>query len=171
MTVVLTGFMGSGKTTVGESLADALALPFVDLDREIERQAGRSIRDIFAQSGEEEFRRLERRQLEAVLDGEARVVAAGGGTLVSPANLELARARSLVVWLNPAFSTLMSRIGPLGKSDRPLFRDEKSVFDLYRQRLDAYRQADIRIDVEAREEPTEVAARVALLMTERMCSI
>jgi len=170
VTVVLTGFMGAGKTTVGEALARALALPFVDLDREIEAESGRSVREIFAESGEPEFRRLERRRLELALAAGDRVIAAGGGTLVEPANLELARARGVVVWLNPPFATLMARIGPLGKLDRPLFRDETAAFDLYRSRLDAYRRADLRIDVDAREEPDEVAARIALRLAEMPCS-
>jgi shikimate kinase len=159
----LTGFMGSGKTTVGRALAAALGWGFVDLDAEVEGRAAMTVREIFARLGEPAFRELEHAALCEVIDraGPA-VVATGGGTFTFERNLALVRGAGRSVWLNPSFATIVRRIGALGKQDRPLFRNEVEALALYRARLDAYREADHRVDVGAEETPEEVAARVAL---------
>lgn len=171
MKVFLTGFMGAGKTTVGELAAARLGVPFVDLDDAVEASAGRTVAELFAGAGEPEFRRLERRALEiaAASPGDA-VVAAGGGTFTVPENLALAKRAGVVVWIHPPFAEIVRRIGALGKPDRPLFRDEAVAFDLYRSRLAAYRQSDVVLDVEAGESAAEVAARLALRLAEVRCS-
>jgi shikimate kinase len=171
MRVLLTGFMGAGKTSVGERLAGLAGWPFVDLDDEIERRAGASVREIFERDGEASFRALEVEALAAALTPDPVVVATGGGTLASGDNLALARARGLVVWLNPAFATIVRRIGGRGKTDRPLFRDEESALALYRERLPAYSGADIKVDIGPEETVEEVAARVRMRLRERGCSI
>jgi len=170
MRIYLMGFMGAGKTTVGKALADRLRWPFLDLDREIESAAGESVRAIFERRGEAAFRALEREALQRSLAQDPLVVASGGGTLLDPANLAAARAGGLTVWLNPPFATIVERIGALGKADRPLFRDETEAWALYRERLPAYQRADLTIDIEARETPDEIAARVALRLAERACA-
>ena len=170
MRVLLTGFMGAGKTTVGRLLAEKLRLPFVDLDAEIEARSGLAVRELFACHGEAEFRRLERQLLVEMLARDPLVMATGGGTLVDPDNLALAKGAGLVIWLNPPFAVIARRIGPLGKRDRPLFPDEAAAFDLYRRRLPAYQRADLQIDVGAAESAPEVAARAALRVSELLCS-
>jgi len=172
MRIFLTGFMGAGKTTVGRRLAALVGLPFVDLDMEIERRAGVTVREIVEGQGEPWFRRLELETLRAVLGaGEGAVIATGGGTLTTEPGTRLIREGGLSVWLNPSFATIVERIGTLGKADRPLFRDEAQVLALYRERLPAYRQADLTVDVGAGEAAEEVAARIALLVRERRCAI
>lgn len=171
MRIVLTGFMGAGKTTVGRELANRLAWPFVDLDERIEARAGATVRELFERDGEAAFRSIEREELAGALAADPAVVATGGGTLAFPANLELARQRGLVVWLNPTFATIVRRMGGRGKEDRPLFRDEESAFALYRQRLAAYGGADLKLDVGEEEAAAEVAARLHLRIRERGCSI
>ena len=163
MRVFLTGFMGSGKTTVGRALSGALGWRFVDLDAEVEARAAMTVREIFARLGEPAFRELEHEALRDVLRGdEPLVVATGGGTFTIERNLDLIRAAGTSVWLNPSFATIVERIGALGKQDRPLFRSEVEALALYQVRLDAYQAADCRIDVGPAETVEEVAARVAV---------
>ncbi|HVS04272.1 MAG TPA: shikimate kinase [Thermoanaerobaculia bacterium] len=161
--------MGSGKTTVGRALAGALGVPFVDLDGVIEAQAGMPVRDIFARQGEPAFRELEHQALVEVSSLPAAVVATGGGTITFPRNLDILHRTGISVWLNPSFATIMRRIGALGKRDRPLFRGEAEALALYRSRLDAYRRADLRVDVGVDETPEEVAARIALRLETSDC--
>ena len=164
MRIYLTGFMGSGKTTVGARLAAALGCRFVDLDGEIEEAAGLQVREIFARDGEEAFRRLEHDALARTLAEPEVVVATGGGTVTLQTNRDLIGRAGLSVWINPPFAVIASRIGGTGKEDRPLFRDEVQALELYRSRLAAYRSADLRVEVGAAEEPAEVAARIRLLL-------
>jgi len=171
MRVVLTGFMGAGKTTVGRRLSELAGIPFVDLDERIEARFGASVREIFAREGEASFRAAEREELERALAPDPAVVATGGGTLTFAGNLELARERGLVVWLHPSFATIARRVGGLGKADRPLFRDETQAFALYRERLPAYAGADLKVDIGDEESADEVAERVRRLLRERGCSI
>jgi shikimate kinase len=165
MRVFLTGFMGSGKTTVGRLLSQRLELPFIDLDQEIERRAGMTVKEIFQQGGEPLFRRLEHDALAAsvAVEREA-VIATGGGTLTVDRNLRLLEGSGVSVWLDPPFSVITERIGGLGKDDRPLFRDESQALALYRSRLPVYRRADLRLGIDPGEAPEEVAARLALLL-------
>ena len=171
MRIFLTGFMGAGKTTVGRRLAELLGVPFVDLDQEIELRAGSTVREIFEQHGEPSFRRLELEALQAVLMSDELVVATGGGTMAGETGARLIHGAGLSVWLNPSFATIVGRIGGLGKGDRPLFRDEAQALALYRNRLPAYRKADVTVDVGPAEAPEEVAARIAMLLRERRCAI
>jgi len=154
--VCLTGFMGSGKSTVGRMLAAQLAWHFVDLDSDIERHTGMPIAQIFEQKGEPVFRDIEHECLTRVLgwasERDARVVLAlGGGTFAQPRNAALIqnvdspqRSGIAVVWLDCAIELLLQRCVLMG--DRPLFRDEASFRRLYQERLPFYRQADYRIE-------------------------
>lgn len=169
MRIFLTGFMGAGKSTVGRLLGEGLGAAFADLDSEIERVTGRSIREIFAEGGEALFRRIEAEVLAALVRSlpEDAVIATGGGTAAQPANLRFLKAQGLLVWLNPSFAVLAGRIGELGKADRPLFGSERQALELYRSRLPAYRQADLEVTVANDEGPEEVAARIAFLIKRR----
>lgn len=169
MRIYLIGFMGSGKTTVGRLLAARLGTPFVDLDAEIEGRAGLQVREVFELHGEPEFRRMEQEALRATLELPAAVVATGGGTFTFEANARLIGSGGLSVWLNPPFGTIVARIGAWGKEDRPLFRSEAQALELFRERLPAYRRADLQLDVAPEEGPEEIAARLALRIAERRC--
>jgi shikimate kinase len=170
--VCLTGFMGSGKSTVGRLLAAQLAWRFADLDAEIERESGISISQIFAQKGEAVFREIEHECLGRVLRAASArnsqlVLALGGGTFAQPRNAALIRelnsqarnAGAVVVWLDCDTEDLLQRCVLMG--DRPLFRDEASFRKLYEERLPYYRQADYR--VESGGEPMRVVEQILAL--------
>ena len=170
MRLVLTGFMGSGKTTVGREVAARLGWTFIDLDEQIEQATGSTVREIFESSGELAFRALEREALHRALEFDPLVLAAGGGTLTDPANLRAAAAGAIVAWLHPTFATIVQRVGGRGKEDRPMFRDEESALSLYRQRLPAYATADLTFEIAASESAAEVASRIVHRLRERGCT-
>ncbi|HEX6865152.1 MAG TPA: shikimate kinase, partial [Thermoanaerobaculia bacterium] len=95
MRVYLTGFMGSGKTAAGRKLAERLGVPFVDLDSEVERRAGMTVREIFERHGEPAFRGLEQEALQATGELPDVVVATGGGTVTFEANARWIRANGV----------------------------------------------------------------------------
>jgi len=163
--VCLTGFMGSGKSTVARLLARQIGWPHVDLDRRIVEAANQTIPEIFAKHGESEFRRIEHEQLVRIL-GEAseqnrpRLVSLGGGTTSQPRNLALLRqAGTILIWLHCPVEELLKRIAHI--QDRPLFRDEASFRKLYEERLPSYELADHR--VESNIEPLRVVEQILTL--------
>lgn len=164
MRIYLTGFMGAGKTSVGLALAERLDLPFIDLDRVIEHQAGCSVRAIFERHGEAHFRDLEHRALAATAAHDAAVIATGGGLVTRRRNLELLERLGKTVWLDTPFELIVERMRGAEKDQRPLFQDPDQARRLYRERLQAYRNCDLRIGVEAGETATELAVTIASLL-------
>jgi shikimate kinase len=154
--ICLTGFMGSGKSTVGRVLAARLAWHFIDLDTEIERQTGLRISQIFEQRGEAVFREIEHeclsRILGRILERNTRaVLALGGGTFAQARNAALIRdfnspqpSAAVVIWLDCPMDDLLKRCALM--DNRPLFRDEASFRKLYQDRLPHYQLADYRIE-------------------------
>lgn len=158
--IVLVGFMGCGKSTVGPLVAGRLGEPFVDLDREIERTAGMSIREIFAQEGEAGFRRRETESLRDVLARRPHVVAAGGGLVTQAENRRLLREKAATVWLRAPIDELLRRIAR--SSDRPLIQGDDGMERarrLYREREPLYAEADFHVD--ATLGPRQVAELIA----------
>ena len=159
--LVLVGFMGSGKSTVGRLLAQRLGWYFADLDERIESTAGLPIAAIFTQRGEPAFRELERRELLHALGAahERRtVLALGGGTVAQPQNWDVLRqAGGVSVFLEVPIEELLTRCA--GISNRPLFRDEASFRDLYLRRVEFYRQAELTVPAGATP-PAQVAEQV-----------
>ncbi|MFB6230018.1 MAG: shikimate kinase [Salinibacter sp.] len=123
MRVYLTGFMASGKTTVGPKAAARLGQPFLDLDRLIRAHEGRSIPTIFAEDGEAAFRALETRALRRTADTDNLIVALGGGALVDKDNRAFAKRHGRILYLEVDAETVLDRVGD--KADqRPLLQDE-----------------------------------------------
>ena len=113
MMITLTGFMGSGKTTVGKVLADFLGCPFMDLDDLIVKKAGKSIPEIFAQDGEPAFRQLEARLLRQTVEKYTEntvVLALGGGAVTTPASAALLREKTVCIYLRATLETLLGRL-------------------------------------------------------------
>ncbi len=157
--MAILGYMGSGKTTVGSSLARKLGREFVDLDLTIVKEAGRTIPEIFEHSGEECFRDLEHRALLDALDGATeRVIACGGGIVVRPENREILK-RVPTVFLREDLGVLYSRTRGTG---RPLRGASREDFErLYAERLPLYEEvADLEVAVRGRQ-PQEVAEEIA----------
>jgi shikimate kinase len=153
--IFLTGFMGSGKSTVGPRVARALGYTFVDLDNEIETGEGKSIEEIFKASGEPLFRSLERTYLDQLTAGVETVFALGGGTVTVPGMIAFLKSTGVLVYLRTDADELVPRLR--GHTHRPLLHssDNKSLGDaelhrrissLLEQRETYYREADIVIE-------------------------
>lgn len=146
--VVLVGMMGAGKSSVGRRLASRLGIEFIDADTEIERAAGMSIPDIFAEHGESYFRAGEARVIARLLEDGPRVLATGGGAVMDPNTRALVRAKGISVWLKADLDVLLKRTRRRG--DRPL---ADKIRELLPEREPIYAQADIT--VQSRDEPHE----------------
>lgn len=146
-TVALIGLMGVGKTTIGRRLADHFHLPFVDADEEIEKAAGRSIADIFAEFGEAGFRDGEQRVISRLLDEPVRILATGGGALTHPLTRERLKQKAITVWLKTDIKVLARRVA--NKPHRPLIKDRDPIDVLkehVKTRYPLYEMADIIVD-------------------------
>jgi shikimate kinase len=142
--VCLVGFMGAGKTAVGQMLAQQLGWRFIDLDDEIERAAGKSIATIFSTAGEPEFRRLEGEQLKKLLNslkpGKPIVAALGGGAFVQRENAEmLHQAKVPAIFLDAPLEELLRRCHAQAGRTRPLLEsDQDTLSILYAERRPLY---------------------------------
>ena len=144
--IVLIGFMGTGKTAVGEVVASRLGRPFLDTDALIEGLAGRSIPRIFAEDGEAAFRRLEAQAVAAASARGGSVIATGGGVVLSDENMNRLRQNGLIVALLADPQSILARVG--GGGDRPLLGadPEGSVRRLLNERAPLYRAADLIVE-------------------------
>lgn len=162
MNVVLIGFMGTGKSTIGRGLAKRLALTHVDLDELIVQQSGCSIPEIFARSGELGFRQRETACLKAAM-ARSGVLSTGGGTAVQAANRAvLMAAKTPVVWLTATPETVLKRIGD--DPNRPLGRPDQ-LATLLAERTQAYQAvADLIIHTDD-ETPMTLIDQIAFWLT------
>ncbi len=152
--IYLTGFMGSGKSTIGPILANCLGYDFVDLDREIENEEGGSIARVFREKGEEYFRRREKEWIHRIATRPRVVVSLGGGALVDPESHRLVRQSGLLIYLALTPEQLFERLSR--QIHRPLLTDEEGRFlrgaqlrgrieELYRERHALYEDADLTV--------------------------
>ncbi len=147
--IALIGLRGAGKSTLGERLAKNLGVAFVELDREIEREAGTSLSEIFLLYGQAGYRRYERRSLEKVIEQNERVVIATGGSIVSePGTYDLLLSTCRTVWLKAQPEEHMARVVAQGDT-RPMTGNREAMEDLHRilrGRNALYGRADVTID-------------------------
>jgi shikimate kinase len=167
--IVLVGLMGAGKTSIGRRLATKLGLGFVDADQEIEKAAGKSIPEIFADHGEPYFREGERRVIARLLDNGAQVLATGGGAFMNEETRARITAVSISLWLKADLPLLMKRV--MKRDNRPLLKqdDPEAVMrNLMDTRYPVYAQADITVesrDVQHTQMVNEVVRALASWIT------
>ncbi len=164
--VILVGFMGAGKSSVGRMLATRLGRCFVETDEMITAKEGRPIPEIFAEQGEARFRALEDEAVRLLALKRGDVIATGGGLPCRDGRLEALRAIGTVVWLSGDFATLYERA--LRGGDRPMLhgRTREQAETLYEARKAFYSRADLAVDTTTLN-PDQVAARVAAALAER----
>jgi shikimate kinase len=152
--IYITGFMASGKSTIGPILANALGFAFVDLDSAIVESAGITIREIFLRNGEAHFRQLEREVIAALSGRDRTVIALGGGSLEDPATLALVMDTGILVYLKVPVDEIVRRLR--NKTDRPMVLDasgerlsdddlRKRILAILTKREPLYSRADITI--------------------------
>lgn len=137
MNIVLCGFMGSGKTTVGKEFAKMTGRKFVDTDEMIENEQGVSISEIFETNGEEYFRQLEFEMCKRVAKMNSAVVSTGGGAMTYQRNVDAIKENSKVVFLDASFDVVCQRVG--NGETRPLFKDKDKAKKLYEERKAKYK--------------------------------
>jgi XRE family aerobic/anaerobic benzoate catabolism transcriptional regulator len=162
--VALVGLRGAGKTTLGQQAAEALGVPFVELDREVERASGMELSEIFATHGQAMYRRLERQCLETVVARFERVVIATGGSLVTePGTYDLLLSSCFVVWLSARPEEHMGRV--LAQGDlRPMAEGPQAMDDLkaiLESRTALYAKADEQVDTSGKTEAEALGALMA----------
>ncbi|HQZ26551.1 MAG: shikimate kinase [Verrucomicrobiales bacterium] len=145
--LILIGFMGTGKTSVGMRVAKSLGMRFVDTDKLIVRKAGKPIPQIFAESGEDYFRELETEVLRKCAKANGQVISTGGGIVTQPRNFEILRDAGYVIWLNSMAETIYERVKR--NRNRPLLHTEDpltTIREMLEARKGLYEAAsDLRI--------------------------
>ncbi len=164
--IILTGFMGTGKSQVGRLLAQRWDLRLVETDALIEEQEGTSIAQIFAQRGEGYFRDLETAILRDILSKERLVISTGGGMLLRPENLQLLRCAGPIICLQATPETILERTS--SNAERPLLNQpdpQAEIKRLLSARAEAYQQADYQVDTDDLT-PQQIADRCADLLAD-----
>jgi shikimate kinase len=164
--VILVGFMGAGKSTVGRLLARRLGRCFVETDAMITAREGRSIPEIFETRGEPYFRQLEAEVLEALADKRDHVVATGGGFPCEPGVMDRLLQLGTVVWLAADFEAVYARANRLGGRPMLAGRSVEDAAALYRVRQDVYRRAHLGLDT-TRMTVDAVVARIVRHLRDR----
>jgi shikimate kinase len=160
MNIYLIGMMGSGKSTVGKTLSEKMHKPFVDLDSEIEKAAGKSISEIFDIDGEEQFRKMETKQLKQYSES---IVACGGGIVLKDENREFINENGIAILLLATMGELTQRLSNSG--NRPLLANdntEEALTKLWMERqIDYLETANFTIETDGKN-PEELTEKILL---------
>jgi shikimate kinase len=158
--IVLVGFMGTGKTTVGQLLSKQTHMPLVDMDALIVERAGKSINDIFAQDGQPHFRTLERELVQELASQEGKIISTGGGIVLNPDNITDFEKTGLVVCLLASAETVLDRVRH--DDSRPLLAGDKEakVVELLETRIPLYEAITHKIDTNGRPSPEPTATEI-----------
>ncbi|KNZ70694.1 shikimate kinase [Thermincola ferriacetica] len=149
MNIVLIGFMGTGKSTIGRKLAAKLGMEFYDTDQDIEEVTGMTIPQLFKKHGEIRFRSEEAAAVKRAMRKDGRVIATGGGVVLNPDNVAVLKQNSFMVCLTADKDTIYERVRR--KKNRPLLHGDmqKNIERLLKEREPYYQVADIYIDTSA----------------------
>lgn len=156
--IILTGFMGAGKSTVGMRLAERLKMEFVDLDREIEKVTGMSVNQIFKRYGEIRFRSEENLMVEKLAKRDGLVIATGGGTILREENMQILRNNGIIILLEASPEDIFARVSRK-RGTRPLLRKNLTIENIEAMLADRdpfYQQADHRINTSGKDLDTIV---------------
>jgi len=166
--IALLGLRGAGKSTLGEKLAHSLGIPFVELDREVEKEAGAELGEVFAMYGQDAFRRFERRALERVLaQHERAVIATGGGLVTDAGTYKLLLDRCQCVWLKASPEEHMARV--IAQGDMRPFKGRSAALEEIRQLLTdrdrLYSRADLVLDTSGKSARASLSQLLSLVKT------
>ncbi len=151
--IVLIGFMGTGKSTVGLKLAERLSMKFIDMDREIEKVTGMSVSELFKRHGEVRFRSEEKLMAQKLSNKKDIVIATGGGIVLQNENIEALRENGILICLDAEAGDIFERVSRK-RSTRPLLKKNLKVEDIVEmlsEREPFYACADFRINTSGRE--------------------
>ncbi len=156
--IYLVGFMGSGKSTIGNILAQKLNMKFVDVDTEIEKKEDMKISDIFKEKGEPYFRELEKKEIEKLTQKENLVVSTGGRLGADLENMKKMKKTGIVIWLDVPLNIILERCK--NDQNRPLLQQSiEDLKKLYENRKKVYSIADIHINV-TNQTPEEIVKEI-----------
>ena len=167
--IIVVGFMGTGKTTVGKALAERLQRDFVDMDVELEARAGKPIPRVFAEDGEPAFRRMERDLVAELSRRSNLVIAAGGGIVLNPDNIRDFSATGHVICLKTTPDEILRRVS--GSRHRPLLEEGdkgERIRNLLQQRQPIYDAIPCQVDTTGKTVP-EVVAEVLKIIPNFKC--
>jgi len=162
--IYLTGFMGVGKSTVGPLLAERCSLDFKDADHFFEIRKGMTVTEFFRTQGEPQFREIEHQLVRELVQGKGRVVALGGGALLTAGTSELLKGTGRLIYLKASVPSLMSRLS-LSLENRPLLKEfdseerENQIQDLLKRRSSFYEDADFTFDTDCKS-PEEIVNEI-----------
>ncbi len=166
--IVLTGFMGTGKTEVGRILARRLGYTFLDADSIIEQEQNMSITEIFQRFGEAHFRDIESDVIKRLSEKDRVVISTGGGAVLREENMENLRRKGVIICLTASPETILKRTS--NDSSRPLLQVEdplKRIRELLEFRMPYYEKADIMVDTEGKK-PVEVVEEIMKQIGDRI---
>ncbi len=152
MNIVLTGFMGTGKTAVGKRLAEEIGMQYIDTDEMIEKDVGMNIPDIFKRRGEKYFREVETQALKCVAMLDNFVIATGGGVVLKEENMEELEKNGIIICLTASANTILQRTGK--DTNRPLLKGENpadKINQLLKEREPFYKRCHKMIDTSGKD--------------------
>ena len=158
--IILTGFMGSGKTAVGWELSRLLNMKLIDVDTEIEKSEKITINEIFKQFGEPRFREIETEMIRKLSESKNAIISTGGGAVLKQENMDILRKNGVIICLTALPETILQRTS--NNNDRPLLQVEnplEKIKELLNFRKPFYQKADVMIDTEGKS-PLQIAEEI-----------